>query len=194
MNSDNILKRGGLVRLQREGRLFPVGTYSDLVIREELSAYMVSVSGMAACDPTTGIVTGYEEHSGVYAADALELQVADVLLQLDRHLTLLANRLRRRCVLEHVEDEAKEADVSMLNLCKAVVYLRGDRPTDFRRFDDAYRAEFARRGVGSYPCRTTSMGHHLPIESALVEMDFELAIPKNAEEIKKTLCDWGISL
>jgi enamine deaminase RidA (YjgF/YER057c/UK114 family) len=194
MSQDSIPKRGGLIRLQREGRLFPVGTYSDLVIREELTAYVVYVSGIAACDPTTGIVAGYEAHSGEYATNALELQVADVFCQLDRHLTLLADNLNRRCVVEHVEDEAKEGDVSMLNLCKVVVCLRGDRPMDFRRFDDAYRAEFTRRGIGSYPCRTTTMGHHLPTESALVEMDFELWIPKVSEEIKKTLRDWGISL
>ena len=184
---------GGLIRLHREGRLLPVGSYSDLVVREDVGWYLVSVSGLAGWDSTTGRVVGYEPHSGEYAPNALELQIEDIFIQLDALLGLLAKTISRRYINRRVDSDSEPSDVSLANLCRVSIYLRGDRPKDFTRTDDAYRAEFARRGVGVYPARTTTMGHHLPLESALVEIDSEVAVRKTADEVKKTLAEWGIS-
>jgi enamine deaminase RidA (YjgF/YER057c/UK114 family) len=183
---------GGLIRLQREGRLLPAGSYSDLVVREDLGWYVVSVAGLAAYDPTTGRVVGYEPHSGEYASNALEQQIKDIFAQLDRLLSLLAKSLDRRYVDRQIETEAGPYDISLANLCRVSFYLRGEEPKSFARADDAYRAEFARRGAGAYPARITTMGHRFPAEAALVEMDFELAVRKTTDEVKRTLAEWGI--
>ncbi|MFH1739077.1 MAG: hypothetical protein ABIH23_08720, partial [bacterium] len=186
MTEKRLSESGGLIRLQREGRLLPVGSYSDLVMREDLEWYVVSVSGLAGWDSTTGRVAGYEPHSGEYAPNALELQIEDIFKQLDALLELVAKRIGRRYINRQVDSDSGTFDVSLANLWRVTMYLRGDRSKDFTRVDDAYRAEFARRGVGVYPARTTTMGHHLPLESALVEIDFQVAIPKTADEIERT--------
>lgn len=182
------------MRLQREGRLLPAGSYSDLVVREDAAWYVVSVAGIAAYDPTTGRVIGYEPHSGEYAPNALEQQLEDIFAQLDRLLGLLANRLGRRYVDRQIETEAGPYDISLANLCRVSFCLRDEETRTFARADEAYRCEFARRGIGVYPARITTMGHRFPAEGALVEMEFELAVRKTTDEIKQTLADWGISM
>lgn len=185
---------GGLIRLQREGRLLPLGSYSDLVIREDLGWYVVSVAGLAAYDPTTDRVIGYEPHSGEYAPNALEQQIEDIFAQLDHLLSILAKALDRRYVNREIDQEAGQYDISLVNLCRVCFCLRGEEPKSFARADDAYRAEFARRGAGAYPTRITTMGHRSPAEAVLVEMEFELAVHKTSDEVKRTLDEWGISL
>ena len=175
------MTRDGLIRFHREDRLLPVGSYSDLIVRDDLAWYVVNVSGLVPYDFTTGQVVGYESHNGEFAPNALELQILDIFKQLDHLFSLLSHKLE--C-----------GDISLGNLTRVRLLLRGDGPKDFTRADEAYRAQFAQREIGVYPARTATMGHRLPIEAALLEMECELAIRKSADEIKKTLLDWGISL
>lgn len=184
----------GLSYIQREGRLLPVGGYSDIVVREDLSWYVASIAGIAAYDATTKRVVGYEPASGRYAADALERQIENIFIQLDALLSLLAEKLGRRFVEQNVNKEAKPYDVSLANLTRVSLYLAGDGPHDFERADEAYREEFTRRHVGVYPTRITTLGHRFPAEGALVEMEFEAAVPKTPPEIQQTLASWSIIL
>ncbi|OGV62749.1 MAG: hypothetical protein A3K19_10580 [Lentisphaerae bacterium RIFOXYB12_FULL_65_16] len=155
---------GVITRVFTDGRLMGAGVFSDAVIVDMGSCYAVQFSGMAAVDPATHAMAGYEPHNGAYLPDALERQVADIFDQLERLMTSVAARIGR--------------DMSLLDLTRALVFLREDYPKVFGRFNDAYIAEFARRGVGQYPARTTVLKVTLPEPNALVEIQFEAVVEK----------------
>ncbi|HEY3297456.1 MAG TPA: RidA family protein, partial [Armatimonadota bacterium] len=128
------------------------------------NCYQVIFSGIAAVDPSTGTLAGYEPHNGAFTADALEKQIADIFSRLERLMASVSSRLDIGLTLEH--------------LTRAMVFLREDYPLVFRRFNDAYISEFAKRGVGVYPTRTTVMKTTLPDPNALVEIQFEAVVAK----------------
>lgn len=151
-------------RLFADGRLLGAGVYSDAIIVDLGEVYRITFAGKAATDPVSGALAGYEDHNGEFAADALEQQVADIFRQLERLM----------------EDAARETGkpVTVADLTAALVFLREDYPKAFARFNDAYAAEFERRGVGHYPIRTTVMRVTLPAPAALVEIQFEAMVEK----------------
>ena len=151
-------------RLFADGRLMGAGVYSDAIIVDLGEVYRVTFAGKAAADPASGAVVGYEDHNGEFAPDALERQVADVFRQLER-------------LMEGVSREIGKP-VTVADLTGALVFLREDYPRAFRRFNDAYAAEFEKRGIGHYPIRTTVMKVTLPEPAALVEIQFEAMVEK----------------
>ncbi len=150
-------------RIFADGRLTG-GTFSDALIVAMGEVCLVKFAGIAALDPTTGTVAGYEPHNGTFAPDALELQVADVFSQAERLMEAVSNELER--------------PLTFADLTEALVFLRGDYPLAFQRFNHAYAEEFEKRGVGQYPVRTTVMKVTLPEPSALVEIRFEAVVEK----------------
>ncbi|NLW49549.1 MAG: RidA family protein [Candidatus Brocadiaceae bacterium] len=155
---------GRIRRLFADGRLIGAGLYSDAIVVDLGPVYRITFAGKAADDPASGAVIGYEDHNGRFAPDALERQVADVFRQLERLM----------------EDVAREigTPVTVADLTAALVFLREDYPRAFARFDDAYAAEFEKRGVADYPIRTTVMRTTLPQPAALVEIQFEAMVEK----------------
>ena len=153
---------GRIRRLFADGRLEGSGPYSDAVLIEGDGLILVRLAGIAGVDPVSHAVAGYEPHNGTYAADALEQQVASVFAQAERLLAAAS--------------EATGHGVTMADLTQALCFLREDYPLTVRRFNDAYVDEFARRGIGDYPARTTIVGVALPEPNALVEIRFEAAV------------------
>jgi enamine deaminase RidA (YjgF/YER057c/UK114 family) len=151
-------------RIYADGRLMGAGVYSDVVIVDMGTCIQVCFSGMAALDPATKSVAGYEPHNGSFASDALERQVAYIF----EHLELLMTSVQ------------KETGLSMTleDITRSLVFLREDYPLVFQRFNDAYIAEFAKRSIGVYPARTTVMKVTLPEPNALVEIQFEAVVSK----------------
>jgi enamine deaminase RidA (YjgF/YER057c/UK114 family) len=154
----------GVRRLFADGRLEGSGPYSDAVVIESRDLVLVRLAGIAGVDPVSHSVVGYEEHNGTYAPDALERQVASIFSQAERLLTAASAELG--------------VDLTMADLTEAVCFLREDYPLTVRRFNDAYVEEFARRGIGDYPARTTVLGITLPEPNALVEIRFEAAVTR----------------
>ena len=151
-------------RVDADGRLMGSGVFSDAVVVEAGDVRIVKLSGIAAVDPVSGAVAGYESHNGTFAPDALELQVADVFRQAERLLEAVSAEAGCRVGLEH--------------LVEALVFLREDQPMAFGRFNDAYVAEFQKRGIGDYPARTTVLRASLPEPNALVEIRFEAVVER----------------
>ena len=150
------------------GRLGATAPYSSAVIVDLGQVCQIKLAGIAAVDPVSHHVAGYDAHSGEFAPTALELQVADIFAQAADLLRAAADEIGR--------------PVTFADLTDALVYLRGDQPQDFARFNDAYLAEFARRGVAQYPARTTVMRTLLPEPNALVEIRFEAAVAAPRKE------------
>ena len=151
-------------RLFADGRLLGAGVYSDAIVVDLGEVYRITFAGKAATDPASGLLAGYESHNGEFAPDALERQVADVFRQLER-------------LMEDVGREIGK-QVTVANLTAALVFLREDYPKAFARFNDAYAAEFEKRGIAEYPIRTTVMRVTLPEPAALVEIQFEAMVEK----------------
>ena len=149
-------------RIYADGRLMGAGAFSDAVVMKLGDVYSIKFSGIAAVDPETKVVAGYESHNGAFAPDALELQVADIFRQLERLMEAVSREIDR--------------PVSCHHLTEARAFLREDYPLAFQRFDDAYVAEFKKRDVGEYPARTTVMKVTLPEPAALVEIAFEAMV------------------
>ena len=151
-------------RIFSDGRLMGAGTYSDAVVTDMGSCYQVYFSGIAAVDPATRSVVGYEPHNGSFLPDALERQVEDIFSQLDRLIIAISKEIG--------------VDMTLEDLTRSMVfYLRG-LPLIFQRFNDAYISEFTKRKVALYPARTTVMKTTLPEPSALVEIQFEAVLSK----------------
>lgn len=146
-------------RVCADGRIMGAGAYADALAVRTGDAWLVKFAGIAAVDPETRVVVGYEAHNGAYAPDALELQVADIFRQLERLMEAVAREIGRQLTLCH--------------LTEATAYLRDRVPRTFERFNDAYIHEFGKRDIGEYPARTTVMDVTLPEPAALVEITFE---------------------
>lgn len=151
-------------RILADGRLPGTGVYTDAIAVDLGVCWHVIFSGIAAVDPTTRTVTGYEPHNGTFLPDALERQVAHIFSQVERLMESASNELSTGVTFEH--------------LTKAMVFLREDFPRAVSRFNDAYTSEFARRGIGVYPTRTTVLKTTLPEPNALVEIQFEAVVGK----------------
>jgi enamine deaminase RidA (YjgF/YER057c/UK114 family) len=151
-------------RIFADGRLEGSGPYSDAVVIEGEDLVIVRLAGIAGVDPVTHSVVGYEAHNGTYAPDALEQQVGSIFAQAERLLAAAS--------------EQTGTDLTMADLTEAVCFLREDFPLTVQRFNDAYVEEFARRGIGDYPARTTILGVTLPEPNALVEIRFEAAVAR----------------
>lgn len=151
-------------RIFSDGRLMGSGIFSDALIMDAGNYFHIYFSGMAAIDPESGNVAGYESHNGLFNAEALEMQVADIFVQLDRLCVAVSEEISK--------------PVSAADLIRAMVFLKEDHPMVFGRFNDAYTDEFKKRGIGDYPTRTTVMKTNLPAPSALVEIQFEAAVKK----------------
>jgi len=156
---DNNIKR-----VFADSRLMGAGVYSDAVIVDLGSCWQVFFSGIAAVDPVTRAVAGYEPHNGTFLSDALERQVTDIFAQAERLMKVVSAEIGREFTFE--------------NLTRSLVFLREDYPSAIRRFNDAYTSEFAKRGIGVYPARTTAMKTTLPEPNALVEIQFEAVVGK----------------
>ncbi len=152
-------------RINADGRGPGVGYFSDAVVVPIGGSYLIQVSGMAAVDPVTKSVAGYESHNGSFAADALERQLADLFRQLDR-------------LLERVGAEIG-CEVGVGSVTRSLVFLREDYPKVFQRFNDAYVGEYKKRGFGEYPARTTILKATLPEPNALVEIQFDAVARKS---------------
>ena len=155
---------GRVRRVYADGGLTGSGVYSDAVIVEFGMVYRITFSGIAAVDPVTGIVAGYESHTGEFAPDALERQVADVFRQLERLMEAVSREIGR--------------PLGLGDLTEALVFLREDYPRVFERFNECYAREFGSRGVGRYPARTTVMRASPPAPAALVEIRFEAMVER----------------
>ena len=156
-----------MARIQRvfaDDTLTGAGVYSDAVIIDLGQVYWIKFAGIAAVDPLSGTVAGYESHNGAFAPDALERQVADVFGQVERLMATISRKLG--------------LTVTLGDLTEALVFLREDYPRVFQRFNDAYVAEFEKRGVGDYPARTTVLKVSLPEPNALVEIRLEAVVEK----------------
>ena len=149
-------------RIFADGRIMGAGLFSDAIVIDLGPACQVKFSGIAAVDPDSKVVVGYESHNGAFAADALERQVADIFRQAERLMEAVSGELGRT--------------VTLSDLTEAIVFLREDYPLIFDRFNDAYVDEFRKRGIGQYPTRTTVMKVTLPEPNALVEIQFEAMV------------------
>ncbi len=145
-------------RIFADDRIMGAGVFSDAIVIDLGVACCIKFSGIAAVDPTSRIVVGYESHNGVFSADALEQQVADIFRQVERLMEPISRELDRT--------------VTVSDIIEALVFLREDYPLVFDRFNDAYIDEFRKRGIGRYPVRTTVMKATLPEPNALVEIQF----------------------
>jgi enamine deaminase RidA (YjgF/YER057c/UK114 family) len=154
-------------RVNGDGRGPGVGYFSDAVVIALDGAYLIQMSGMAAVDPVTKAVVGYEAHNGCFASDALERQVADIFRQLDR-------------ILGRTGADLGCGAIGLDALTRSLVFLREDYPKVFQRFNDAYVDEFKKRGVGEYPSRTTVLKATLPEPNALVEIQFDVFVAKES--------------
>ncbi len=101
-----------------------VAWYSDAIVIDLGGFYRVVFAGIAAVDPLTGIVVGYESHNGAFAPDALEKQVADVFRQLERLMETVSGETGRPAGLG--------------DLTEALVFLKEDYPLVFQRFNECY--------------------------------------------------------
>ncbi len=158
-------------RVFADGRLAATAPYSAAVIVDMGGAYQIKLAGIAAVDPVTHRVAGYDSHSGEFAPGALERQVADIFAQAEALMRTVSDEIGR--------------PVTFADLTEALVYLRGDQPKAFARFNDAYVAEFTKRGIDRYPVRTTVMRALLPEPNALVEIRFEAAVAAPSRETSK---------
>lgn len=149
-------------RIFADDRLMGAGVFSDAIVIDLGAVYQIKFSGIAAVDPTTNTVVGYESHNGTFAPDALERQVADIFRQAERLMETVASELGRT--------------VGFLDLTEALVFLREDYPLIIQRFNDAYIDEFKKRGIREYPTRTTVMKAILPNPNALAEIRFEAVV------------------
>lgn len=149
-------------RVFADGRLEGSGPYSDAVVLEGAGLVRVKLAGIAGFDPVSHAIAGYDPHNGTCAPDALEQQVACIFAQAERLLAAASKQVGLA--------------VTMADLTEAICFLREDYPLTVRRFNDAYVEEFARRGIGDYPARTTVLGVTLPEPNALVEIRFEAAV------------------
>ncbi len=147
-----------------DGRGPGCGYYADATIVDLGVCWQVCFSGIAAVDAVTHTVVGYEPHNGTFLPNALELQVADIFRQVERLLQAVSRKLGTQAAFKHIT--------------RAVVFLREDFPLAMNRFNDAYASEFASRGIGVYPVRTTVMKVTLPEPNALVEIQFDAVIHK----------------
>lgn len=145
-------------------QLIGTSAYSDAVIVDLGIAYQIKFAGIAAFDPMTGDIVGYEAHNGSFVSDALELQVADIFSQLERLMLTASKELGK--------------SVEIQNLTAVLVFLREDYPLVFQRFNDAYIDEFKKREISDYPARTTIMNIVIPEPNALVEIQFEAVVDK----------------
>lgn len=145
-------------RIFADDRLMGAGVFSDVIVIDLGVVHQIKFSGIAAVDPASKTVVGYESHNGTFAHDALERQVADIFQQAER-------------LMEAVSRELSQT-VTLSNLTETLVFLREDYPLIFNRFNDAYIDEFRKRGIGQYPIRTTVMKVTLPEPNALVEIQF----------------------
>jgi enamine deaminase RidA (YjgF/YER057c/UK114 family) len=153
-----------VIRLHADGRGPAVSPFSDVVLVDMGAVWMAQFAGIAAVDPVTGVVAGYETHNGAFHSDAMELQVADIFKQMDR-------------LLKQVE-AAAGVPMTVAGLTRALVILREDYPLAFARFNDAYIDQFRQRGCGVQPARTTMLRVTLPEPAALVEIQFDGVIRK----------------
>jgi len=153
-----------ITRVFADDRLTGAGVYSNAIVVDLGEVYRITFAGIAAVDPATGAVAGYEGHNGEFAPDALEQQVADVFRQAERLMESISHKIAK--------------SVTLADLTGALAFLREDYPLAMRRFNDAYGAEFEKRGVGHYPVRTTVMKVTLPEPAALVEIQFEAVVEK----------------
>lgn len=153
-----------VTRVFADGRGPGQGVYTDAVAIDLGACWQVCLSGIAAVDPVTHTVVGYEPHNGAFLPNALELQVADIFAQAER-------------LLDAVSCETG-VPITLENLTRALVFLREDYPLIMSRFNDAYASEFASRGIGLYPARTTVLKVTLPEPNALVEIQFDAAAGK----------------
>ena len=151
-------------RVYADGGLTGSGVYSDAIVVDLGEVYRITFAGIAALDPVTGVVAGYESHNGTFARDALEQQVADVFRQLERLMEAVSREISR--------------PLGLGDLTEALVFLREDYPLVFQRFGESYAREFEKRRVGHYPVRTTVMKASPPASGALVEIRFEAVVGK----------------
>ena len=149
-------------RIFADDRLMGAGAFSDVIVINLGAVHHIKFSGIAAVDPVSKVVVGYESHNGAFAADALGRQVADIFRQAERLMESVSSELGRT--------------VTLSDLTEAIVFLREDYPLIFDRFNDAYVDEFRKRGIGQYPTRTTVMKVTLPEPNALVEIRFEAMV------------------
>ena len=156
-----------MARIQRivaDDGLMGTGAYSDALVVDLGEVHQVQLAGIAAVDHTDQSVVGYDAHSGTFAPDALERQVADVFAQAERLLAAAGEKLGRV--------------VTVADITAALVFLREDYPKAFGRFNDAWVDEFSKRGIEQYPVRTTVTKVTLPEPAALVEIQFEAMVAK----------------